>query len=65
MLISLPMRRGASPRGVAWRGTVVGTLGLVGEALRDMTGPASLLHGLLLPAWFAAVGWRLSRLARA
>ncbi|MBB5234692.1 small-conductance mechanosensitive channel [Deinococcus budaensis] len=61
-LISLPMLRGIFPRRVAWLGIVTGAVGLVCEALRDLIGAWYLVYGLLLPLWFLAVGWRLSRL---
>lgn len=34
------------------------------EALRPVIGPAYMIYGLLLPTWFALVGWRLFRIAK-
>ena len=45
-------------------GVVAGAVGIVSEALRPMIGPAYLLYGLLLPLWFALVGWKLLHLHR-
>ena len=64
LVLSLLMRRGGFGTGVAVLGVVTGALGLVSEALRPLIGPAYLLYGLLLPTWFALVGWKLLRLAR-
>ena len=36
-----------------------GALGIVSETLRPLIGPAYLLYGLLLPAWFVMVGVKL------
>ena len=43
---------------------LAGAVGIVSEALRPMIGPGSLLYGLLLPVWFAMVGWKLLHLDR-
>jgi hypothetical protein len=40
-------------------GMVAGAAGIVSEALRPLIGPGYLLYGLLLPTWFALVGWKL------
>ena len=40
-------------------GMVAGAVGIVSEALRPMIGPGYMLYGLLLPVWFALVGWKL------
>ncbi len=45
-------------------GMVAGAAGIVAEALRPMVGPGYLLYGLLLPTWFALVGWKLLHLHR-
>lgn len=45
-------------------GVVAGALGVVSEALRPLIGPGYLLYGLLLPVWFALVGWKLLHLDR-
>lgn len=64
LVLSLLMRRGGFGARVAVLGLVTGALGIVSEALRPLIGPAYLLYGLLLPTWFALVGWKLLRLAR-
>ena len=46
-------------------GVVAGAVGIVAEALRPVIGPGYMLYGLLLPAWFALVGWKLLHLDRA
>ena len=43
-------------------GVVAGVVGIVSEALRPMIGPGYMLYGLLLPVWFALVGWKLLHL---
>ena len=43
-------------------GVVAGVVGIVSEALRPMIGPGYMLYGLLLPVWFAMVGWKLLHL---
>ena len=65
LLLSVLMRK------VRFFGPVVGTLGvvagaagIVAEALRPMIGPGYMLYGLLLPVWFALVGWKLLHLDR-
>ena len=45
-------------------GVIAGALGIVSEALRPMVGPGYMLYGLLLPLWFALVGWKLLHLDR-
>ena len=45
-------------------GVLAGAAGIVAEALRPMIGPGYMIYGLLLPAWFAVVGWKLLRLDR-
>ncbi|WP_404386505.1 hypothetical protein LL946_08005 [Knoellia locipacati] len=63
LLLSLLMRREPSfgPM-IGPLGIVTGAVGIVAEALRPMIGPGYLLYGLLLPAWFALVGWKLLHL---
>lgn len=58
-------------RAASFFGPVVGTLGVVAgvagilaETLRPVIGPAYMVYGLLLPTWFALVGWKLLRLNR-
>ncbi|NTW42771.1 MAG: hypothetical protein HGA44_23380 [Cellulomonadaceae bacterium] len=62
LVLSLIMRRGAFGRVVGPLGVVTGVAGILAEALRPMIGPAYLVYGLLLPTWFALVGWKLFRL---
>ncbi len=64
LLLSLAMRKGGFPAGVAWLGIATGAVGIVSEALRDQIGAGYYLYGLLLPAWFVASGWRLYRLGQ-
>lgn len=63
LIISLVMLKGVFPRGVAYLGIVTGALGIVSEALRPLIGPGYIVYGLLLPAWFLVVGWKLYRLS--
>ena len=65
LLLSWIMRR-ASFFGpvVGTIGMVAGAAGIVAEALRPMIGPGYMLYGLLLPTWFALVGWKLLHLHR-
>ena len=64
LVLSLLMRRRGFGTAVAVLGVVAGALGIVSETLRPMIGAAYLVYGLLLPTWFALVGWKLLRLAR-
>jgi hypothetical protein len=45
-------------------GIVAGAAGIVSEALRPVIGSAYIFYGLLLPTWFALVGWKLLHLDR-
>ncbi|HYN29163.1 MAG TPA: hypothetical protein VES95_04745 [Dermatophilaceae bacterium] len=65
LLLSSMMRR-ASFFGpvVGTIGMVAGAVGIVSEALRPMIGPGYMLYGILLPVWFALVGWKLLHLDR-
>ena len=45
-------------------GMLAGAVGIVSEALRPMIGPGYMLYGMLLPVWFAMVGWKLLHLHR-
>ncbi|CAN5297880.1 hypothetical protein BH11ACT1_BH11ACT1_03100 [soil metagenome] len=62
LVLSLIMRRGYFGRAVRILGIVTGAAGIVAEALRPMIGSAYAIYGLLLPTWFALVGWKLLRL---
>ncbi len=64
LLISLVMTRGVLPRTVAWLGVLTGALGIVSEALRHVLPWFYSGYGVLLWAWFVAVGVALIRLAR-
>ncbi len=64
LALSSTMARSDFGRGVALVGVVAGTVGIVAEALRPVIGSAYLVYGLLLPAWFALVGWKLLGLRR-
>ncbi|MGO4186593.1 DUF4386 family protein [Pseudarthrobacter sp. TAF60_1] len=61
-LISLVMLRGVMPRAVAWLGLVTGGLGVFSEALRFAVPEFYWVYGVLLWAWFIAVGVSLMRL---
>jgi hypothetical protein len=63
LLLSSIMRKDVFfGRVVGTVGMVAGALGIVSEALRPMIGPGYMLYGLLLPVWFALVGWKLLHL---
>lgn len=64
LILSLVMRATIFGRTVGLIGVVTGAAGILGEAFRPMIGPLYMIYGLLLPTWFALVGWRLFRLAR-
>ena len=64
LVLSLIMRRETFGRVVGPIGVVTGAAGILAEALRPLIGEAYLLYGLLLPTWFALVGWRLFLLGR-
>jgi hypothetical protein len=55
-LISLVMLKGVLPRAVAWLGLVTGGLGVFSEALRFVLPEFYWAYGVLLWAWFIAVG---------
>jgi hypothetical protein len=61
LVLSLVMRRGVFGRLNAILGILTGGVGIVSEAFRPLIGPTYLVYGLLLPIWFAMVGWRLLR----
>lgn len=45
-------------------GVIAGAAGIVAETLRPMIGAGYMIYGLLLPTWFALVGWKLLHLHR-
>lgn len=61
LVLSLVMRRGVFGRLTAAVGLLTGSVRILAEALRPLIGTAYLVHGLLLPIWFAMVGWKLLR----
>ena len=65
LVLSGLMTRVPFRRWVGVLGMVVGPLGILAEAVRPVIGSAYALYGLLLPLWFALVGWDLRRIARA
>jgi len=54
--VSIVMPGGVFPKDVAYRGIVVGVLGIVSEALRPVIEGANGVNCLLMVAWTAAVG---------
>lgn len=64
LIMSLVALRGKLPRAVAYLGILTGALGIVGETLRPVLGAAYAVYGLLLLAWFLAIGWALVRRGR-
>jgi hypothetical protein len=63
LLLSMVMRSASffgPVVGTVW--VLAGAAGIVAEALRPVIGPGYMVYGLLLPAWFALVGWKLLRL---
>jgi Domain of unknown function (DUF4386) len=62
LLVSIVMTRGVLSRAVAWLGIVTGGLGVLSEALRHAAPWFYWGYGLLLWAWFIAVGVSLIRL---
>jgi hypothetical protein len=62
LVLSFLMLRGVFHRGVGYLGIATGALGTVSEVFRPVLGLGYLGYGLLLPAWFIAVGWKLYRL---
>ncbi|MGZ4662494.1 MAG: DUF4386 family protein [Arthrobacter sp.] len=64
LLISLTMLKGVLPRAVAWLGVAAGAVGVVAEALRLAVPEVYLVYGILMWAWFTAVGIALIRLSR-
>ena len=64
LIFALLMIGGVFRRSVAYLGIATGALGIFSEALRPVLGPGYIVYGLLLFAWFIAIGWELYRLSR-
>ncbi len=64
LILSLVMRKDLFWKGVGYLGIVTGVFGIGSETLRDVIGPDYFLYGILLPAWFIAVGWKLYQLGK-
>lgn len=64
LLVGLVTLKGGVPRWVACLGVVTGGVGTVSEALRPLLGAGYTVYGILLLAWFLAVGVTLRRLGR-
>jgi hypothetical protein len=64
LILSWVMQTDHFWKGVGYLGIVTGVLGIGSEVLREVIGPGYFLYGLLLPAWFIAVGWKLYRLGK-
>jgi len=62
LVLSLCMARGVFHVGVAYLGIAAGAIGMIFEAIRPQIGALYGLYGLLLPAWFVAVGLKLYKL---
>lgn len=65
LIHSAVMLRAGSGKAVAVLGIVTGLFGIVSETFRPYMGMSYMIYGLLLPAWFGLVGWRLWRITRA
>lgn len=64
LLISIAMIKSPLPRAVSWLGVVTGSLGMLSEALRHAAPAFYWGYGILLWAWFIAVGVVLVLLGR-
>ena len=64
LILSWVMRQDFFWRNAGTLGIVTGVFGIVSEVLRDVIGPGYFLYGMLLPAWFVAVGWKLYLLGK-
>ncbi len=62
LIVSLVMLKGFYGRGLVYLGIVTGVLGTFSEALRPALGAGYMVYGLLLFAWFVAIGLHLYRL---
>lgn len=63
LLISVVMLKGVLPRTLAWLGIATGGLGVVAESLRHAVPEFYWGYGVLMWAWFVAIGIALVRLA--
>ncbi len=64
LILSIVMRSGVFGRVIGNLGVITGVAGMVAEPLQPVLGYAYIVYGLLLPTWFALVGWKLLRLDR-
>lgn len=64
LILSGIMGRSDFGRVIAVVGVITGAVGIIAETLRPVIGAAYLVYGLLLPVWFALVGWKLLGLRR-
>jgi hypothetical protein len=64
LILSWVMTQGSFWKRVGYLGIVTGVLGIGSEVLRDMIGAGYFIYGMLLPAWFVAVGWKLYRFGK-
>jgi len=62
LVLSLVMLKGVFHKAVAILGIAAGASGIVCEILRDDIGMVYAVYGVLLVAWFVAVGWKMRRL---
>lgn len=63
LIVSLVMSKGVFHRGIAYLGIATGAIGITSEVLRYVLPAGYAIYGLLMFAWFIAVGWRLYTLA--
>jgi hypothetical protein len=64
LILSWIMAQAGFSKRVGYLGMVTGVLGIGSEVLRNMIGAGYFIYGMLLPAWFVAVGWKLYRLGK-
>lgn len=65
LVLSLVVWQGGWGRALAVVGIATGGIGVVSEALRPLIGSVYMGYGLLLPIWFAWIGWKLLHIERA
>ncbi|GAA1984629.1 hypothetical protein GCM10009817_27570 [Terrabacter lapilli] len=64
VILSTLMGRSGFGRVIAVVGVITGAVGIITETLRPVIGADYLVYGVLLPVWFALVGWKLLGLRR-